>query len=608
MGARKWWGGSAAAVLIALLTATAASAAILEHYEGDHNYRLDAKIRQSFGLGYNRILKGSRFQVIDSAYLAEGIFNYSWRNEIRFKADLVLQGDAIYRFRRGSHSFGSRGVDTDTGDNQAFLPYGSRTSDAEAFRDDCRNSPDCNFLRDHMIRELSLVFAEKSHGYNITVGKFQRGWGQADGLRLMDILNPLDFRKRFLLRDFDELRIEQWMLDVILFPESYFSMQKLGIINPNLEFIVIPNVRHTEFNINNPYNNEGGGIWAFDLPQHDLSPAPGNTKSGPTPDGVYYNLSRVYAQDSWFDPMDSALAARAAWQMFHGEFTISGYYGWQDLFVTRLKSAELRAGPSGTGAVLLDVDPATAEVAFNAVNDGLITLGEDCNVGGVPVPGGCSVVANIDLDFRERKKLVGVTGTRELGFLQMGPRGVAPVLRVEASYEFNKAFNNNRLVSNDENSVSYHDFLSVMVGEDYFLWLPTSFYQVPWVQKFLFYQPRGIFTSAQVFYFKVFGNGAGARRVLWQAPYPDWKRPANEFWFTFLWFTDLWDDKIHAEGLNVFELQNTSYILRQRFDFKFFGDHFFPRLEFIHIEGKGDQVGGVFDANDMIAVDLLYQF
>jgi len=47
---------------------------------------------------------------------------------------------------------------------------------------------------DEVIRELSLKFRDPKRRYTIKVGKFQRGWGQSDGLRLMDILHAQDLR------------------------------------------------------------------------------------------------------------------------------------------------------------------------------------------------------------------------------------------------------------------------------------------------------------------------------------------------------------------------------------------------------------------------------
>lgn len=597
-------------------------ASLYEYLSPEHNYRLDARIRQNLTVGYARKGKGGRQQLIGSEYLVELSSNYSYQNWIRAKLVLNLHGDSMYAWRKNSKTFGSRGVNRKTGNNRAFVPYGA-DAESEIIRDGCRNSADCsNFLRDYLIREASLVFSDREAGYNITIGKFQRGWGQADGLRLMDVLNPLDFRKRFLLRDFDELRIEQWMADFIFFTEPFFSLHQFGIYNPNIEFVWIPNVRHSEFRINNAFTGENGGIWGFDFPSKGFSAA------GPVPDRVFLTTRRVTAGGGdWWSWKEPSLAGRLAWNMFRTDFTFSGLYGWQDLPITRLRNAELHLGrtggrgPNGRGprsTPLLTASPAISKLASDLVKANLFDLGTCTpSVPGVSLPqdlinaldgvnpiDGCSVVGNVDLDFRERKKLIGFTAIREMSEIRLPPRQVSPVFRLETSYEFHKPFNTPLVVGPDRTGVRKLDFWSTLFGFDLFLWLPDFVYN----QKWLFSQPRTVFTSGQVFWFKAMGNGAGDRRVLWQSPYVDWKRPSNEFWFTFLFFTDVFEDKVHLEGLNVYELENSSYILRQRIEFRHFGDHFIPRIEIGHFEGRGDQVGSVYDNNDYFDLQFLYQF
>jgi len=655
---------AAIAMLVGLGGAEIARAAFYEYNSPETSVSLGARYRQDFMFGFGRTGKGSKYQPTGLDYLLEQTTNAAFfRNKVRAKLTLNLWGDGIYRLRRGDDSFGNTNIDPDTGENDVFVPYGRASSRVSSFRDRCKSGNDCsNFIRDTLIREASVVFSDREAGYNVTIGKFQRGWGQADGLRLMDIINPLDFRKRFLLRDFDELRIEQWMLDAIIFTDPFVNLGKYGIHNPNIEFIVIPNVRHDEFDVNNAYQ-EGGGLWAFDLPSRAVSP------EGKIPDGVYFNTIREGAQDSWFDPADGAFAGRLAWSMFNTDITLSAYYGWQELFITRLHGngpngqgvtglqlgapngqfgsntgANVYAGTTGHGPILIQADPEATNYAFRLTTDGTpatLRLGQNCNIsvlgialpGGVP--GGCSAVANVLLDFKERRKLVGVTAIRDLNFIKLPPRDVSPVGRLEISYEFDKPFNTFNAVNADRFAVVKHDFLSVLVGEDFFLWLPTPFYDLDWVRKYVFYQPRGFFTSFQIFYFKAFGTcgkddfddatspygpapqqiGAegggvavkGGCRVLWQSPYLAWRRTDPELWFTFLWFNDVYKDLIHLEGLNVYELQHSSYILRQRADFKFFGDHFFPRLEIALFEGRRDQVGGVFDTEDYVNLGFTYQ-
>ncbi|MFT7220368.1 MAG: hypothetical protein ACI8Z1_001985 [Candidatus Azotimanducaceae bacterium] len=51
---------------------------------------------------------------------------------------------------------------------------------------------------------------------NLRLGKQQVVWGQADGLKLLDVVNPQDF-SRFILDEFDESRIPIWMVNLELF-------------------------------------------------------------------------------------------------------------------------------------------------------------------------------------------------------------------------------------------------------------------------------------------------------------------------------------------------------------------------------------------------------
>jgi hypothetical protein len=54
---------------------------------------------------------------------------------------------------------------------------------------------------------------------SLRLGKQQIVWGQADGLKLLDVVNPQDFR-RFILDDFDDSRIPLWMLNLEMFLSS----------------------------------------------------------------------------------------------------------------------------------------------------------------------------------------------------------------------------------------------------------------------------------------------------------------------------------------------------------------------------------------------------
>jgi hypothetical protein len=55
------------------------------------------------------------------------------------------------------------------------------------------------------------------------IGKQQVVWGEADGLKLLDVINPQNYRE-FVLDDFDDSRIPLWMLNV------EFSLAENGVL------------------------------------------------------------------------------------------------------------------------------------------------------------------------------------------------------------------------------------------------------------------------------------------------------------------------------------------------------------------------------------------
>ena len=89
--------------------------------------------------------------------------------------------------------------------NQQFLSNGTK-----------RWYPNDNFELD--LRELYLDADLSSADLQgrIRLGKQQVVWGQADGLRLLDVVNPIDFRE-FILDDYDDSRIPLWMVNLEFF-------------------------------------------------------------------------------------------------------------------------------------------------------------------------------------------------------------------------------------------------------------------------------------------------------------------------------------------------------------------------------------------------------
>lgn len=82
-------------------------------------------------------------------------------------------------------------------------------------RDDARSSfSRRGFVGTAIDAELREAYLDITHGETFfRLGKQQVVWGQADGLRVLDAINPLNYRE-FILGDFEDRRIPIWMLNL----------------------------------------------------------------------------------------------------------------------------------------------------------------------------------------------------------------------------------------------------------------------------------------------------------------------------------------------------------------------------------------------------------
>ena len=82
---------------------------------------------------------------------------------------------------------------------------------SNSYRDDFNQRAFIGNTIDAEIRELYVdMYIEDMF---VRVGKQQVVWGQADGLRVLDAVNPLHFRE-FIIGDFDTRRIPTWMVNI----------------------------------------------------------------------------------------------------------------------------------------------------------------------------------------------------------------------------------------------------------------------------------------------------------------------------------------------------------------------------------------------------------
>ncbi len=100
------------------------------------------------------------------------------------------------------------------------------------------------FVGDHVDIELREAYIDTEIGSTfLRVGKQQVVWGQADGLKVLDVLNPQSFRE-FILDDFEDSRIPLWMVNAEI-PVGEALLQLLWIPDNTYDDIPEPGATFT---------------------------------------------------------------------------------------------------------------------------------------------------------------------------------------------------------------------------------------------------------------------------------------------------------------------------------------------------------------------------
>ncbi|NOQ88012.1 MAG: hypothetical protein GQ550_03730, partial [Gammaproteobacteria bacterium] len=89
---------------------------------------------------------------------------------------------------------------------------------------------------DHNQAELRELYLDTTINDSIVIlGKQQVVWGKSDGLKVLDIVNPQNFRE-FILDDFDQSRTPLWTINT-----------EIPINNVTLQLLLIPDQTYHEF-------------------------------------------------------------------------------------------------------------------------------------------------------------------------------------------------------------------------------------------------------------------------------------------------------------------------------------------------------------------------
>ncbi|MBV45158.1 MAG: hypothetical protein CML87_04855 [Rhodobiaceae bacterium] len=582
------------------------------------DFWVGGRIKAGTGIYFDR-LNDSSVGWGPSQYVVELQAEWSPNDNITVIGDIWLRGDRFYDLDNGE--FRAPAFPNFTSPQSAFLDRFNMSTSSDgslvlpdAFGASGKELELLDDFDDEMIRELSIRFTNDEGSFSVKLGKFQRGWGQADGLRLLDILNAQDLRQRTLLADTDEIRIPAWTIAVTAELSN----------NLSLEIIYIPEVRHSEFVINNPTPNskKSGGGFGFPFPRL----IEGQSGFGMPLLGARTTNRELKEWDN------EEIAARLKFDAFGGEATLNVFYGYQDLPVVELTGSTLHIGSfiNDPAASVANV-PLGLPMTIGAIHaPGMYVDFIQSLAGGTAAPGDfplipfgcldilnpgagglpCSVTADFDLDYTQRQKTVGFSFTRDMSELKFGPKKVSPVLRLEVTYEIDKAFNRQvikdpfipglvavgtpALIGTKADTITYRDQISTLIGLDYNLWLPG------WKN-----QQSSIFVTSQFFNIHTKDH----ENLMFQAPYAFLDVEENQQYFTQTYSFGLLNDIITLDGLAVWDLSKGGFAYRQRVTFSTLGNKVIPRIEIGTFSGREE--GGLlalYKQSDYVEFSITYQF
>jgi len=162
-------------------------------------------------------------------------FSYEFKKEGLQKSEIILKPEFSYRLNRNSKFVLKGQLYTELNDDlEKGVPKENTVSDfsKRLFIGDRTNLE---------LREFYFYTSIKSK-LRLTIGKQQIVWGETDGLKLLDVVNPQNFRE-FILDDFEDSRIPLWSL------KAEFDIKNIGI-----QFVWIPdNTYHITQDFDAPY-------------------------------------------------------------------------------------------------------------------------------------------------------------------------------------------------------------------------------------------------------------------------------------------------------------------------------------------------------------------
>ncbi|HSB07421.1 MAG TPA: DUF1302 family protein [Thermodesulfobacteriota bacterium] len=253
------------------------------------------------------------------------------------------------------------------------------------------------------------------------LGKQIVSWGETDGFRIMDQINPFDQRHGLGDVEWESTIVPIWLLRSEFYPRiSTQWLQDLAfefVFNFNADHIYDQGIR---------LGNDDGGIWSPNIRIPDPTAPFGEVRVGSVVDDI--------DQPGRFNHKGYEYAFRVKGVVYDTIVTLNGFYGYENSPIVKF------------------ADPTNPFPAVTVASDGKLILHPNFS-GKYPL-------------FR----FVGMTASRDLPFLKSSALGnVAPVFRLESFYAYKNTFSDalSTIITPTYNKFKKFDEIRTAVGMDW---------------------------------------------------------------------------------------------------------------------------------------------
>lgn len=544
--------GPMLAVILAVTFFSSAAMALVYDWCGK---RVDVEgfIRQEFAFGVQHTTDERTNQSgLHSAYQIWYLdTNVSWTDNFETRAILRMWGDLAYAM-------------LDNNDRWKENGFASARNNLQW---------DDNF--NQILREFYVTYS--STNFMVRAGKQQIGWGEADGMRLMDIINPLDGRRGpfYDTEGYEEVRIPKWMIKADYFPPNFSVFYDL-----DLELIWNPGDVQETGELLPPFGRahtfDGRlvpGAWPTDCQkQWGIWGIPVNFVPLPV---------RLNKKERSTALKNSEGGVRFKFSFANTSMTLNYWQGFNADSILQFRG------------VLPDFQ------------NGFIF--PDPTAGFPPFP------AYINMDrIYKRARYIGFTLNRELYGVGDAVRQVAnPVLRIEALYQPELYLNTGEMTATTMLKIRKIDQIRYMVGFDWPM-------RITWINP-----SKNVFFSGQMFHIITLNRRDGVQAPR-PAPFYTWTWPKNQFVTSLMVRTEYFNENVVPAYLVVWDHHSQSAWSKTKCTFKF-GDHWRPEIGWIWIKKNSNHTQyamgpmapptadnwrffGTFEDRDEVYLRIQYQF